>query len=202
MRQANLGGTALVRRGESPGERLCVTRTKEFPVFSSIGDLPLHPLVLHAAVLGLPVTLLLALLFAFPRTRNWARWPLAIAAVGSLGAVFVARESGEALAEVLLENQALGGEAATLVARHSELAGQLFLITIGLAVVAVASAVLVGRVGGTADAPGNRGRDIALLAVLLVLAAVAAFWVYRVGDLGATAVWNPSGTQNYSGTGR
>ena len=170
-------------------------------MFSSIGDLPLHPLVLHAAVLGLPVTLLLAILFAVPRTRGWARWPLAVAGVGSLVAVFLAKESGEALQRTMLANQ-LGGEAATLVIRHSELADQLFGITVALAVVAVASAVLVGRVGGTAERRGSRGRDIALLAVLLVLAAVAAFWVYRVGDLGATAVWNPSGTQDYSSAGR
>ena len=171
-------------------------------MFSSIGDLPLHPLVLHAAVLGLPVTLLLAILFAVPRTRGWARWPLAVAGVGSLVAVFLAQESGEALQRTLLANESLGGQAATLVIRHSELAGQLFLITIALAVVAVASALLVGRVGGTAERPGSRGRDVALLAVLLVLAAVATVWVYRVGDLGATAVWNPSGTQDYSSTGR
>ncbi|GAA1853705.1 DUF2231 domain-containing protein [Microlunatus capsulatus] len=171
-------------------------------MFSSIGDLPLHPLVLHAAVLGLPVTLLLAILFAVPRTRGWARWPLAVAGVGSLVAVFLAKESGEALQRTMLGNQSLGGEAATLVIRHSELADQLFGITVALTVVAVASAVLVGRVGGTAERRGSRGRDIALLAVLLVLAAVAAFWVYRVGDLGATAVWNPSGTQDYSSAGR
>lgn len=176
--------------------------TKENTVFSSIGDLPLHPLVLHAAVLGLPVTLLLAVLFAVPRTRSWARWPLAVAGVGSLGAVFVARESGQALAQVLLANEALGGEAATLVARHSDLADQLLWITIPLALVTVASALLVSRVGGTSESRGGRGRDRALLAVLLVLAAVAAFWVYRVGDVGATAVWNPTGTQDYSSPSR
>ena len=136
-------------------------------MFSSIGDLPLHPLVLHAAVLGLPVTLLLAILFAAPRTRAWARWPLAVAGVGSLVAVFVARASGAALMQVLLENEALGGDALALVVRHSQLADQLFWITL-----------------------------------VLVVAALAAFWVYRVGDLGATAVWNPSGTQTYSSNGR
>lgn len=170
-------------------------------MFSSVGDLPLHPLVLHAAVLGLPVTLLLAILFAVPRTRGWARWPLAVAGVGSLVAVFVAQQSGEALQRVLLQNQSLGGEAAVLVARHSELAGQLLAMTAGLAVLAVASAVLVDRVGGTPERRGSRGRDVVLLALLLVVAALAAFWVYRVGDLGATAVWNPSGTQDYSSTG-
>ncbi|GAA1430850.1 hypothetical protein GCM10009616_16530 [Microlunatus lacustris] len=171
-------------------------------MFSSIGDLPLHPLVLHAAVLGLPVTLLLAILFAVPRTRAWARWPLAVAGVGSLVAVFVARASGAALMQVLLENETLGGDALDLVVQHSQLADQLFWITLVLAVLAVLSAVLVSRVGGTAERRGHRGRDTALLALLLVVAALAAFWVYRVGDLGATAVWNPSGTQTYSSSGR
>ena len=53
-------------------------------MFDSIGGLPLHPLLIHTAVLAAPVTLLLALLFAFPRTRSWARWPLAIAGVGTV----------------------------------------------------------------------------------------------------------------------
>ena len=171
-------------------------------MFDSIGDLPLHPLAIHAAVLGVPVTLLLALLFAFPRTRNWARWPLALAGVGAFCAVFVAKQSGEALMTVLLASEQLGGEAALLVNRHSALANTLLYLTAGMAVLAIASAVLVGRVGGTAERRGSRGRDTILLALLLVVAAVASFWVYRVGDLGAKAVWNPTGTQVYSSSGR
>lgn len=171
-------------------------------MFDSIGDLPLHPLAIHAAVLGVPVTLLLALLFAVPRTRNWARWPLALAGVGSLGAVFVAKESGEALWTALAAAEQIGGEAATLVERHSDLATVLLYLVAGLAVLAVASALVVGRLGGTAEHRGSRGRDTLLLALLLIVAAVASFWVYRVGDLGARAVWNPSGTQVYSSTGR
>jgi hypothetical protein len=167
-------------------------------VFDSIGDLPLHPLVIHAAVLGVPVTLLLALLFTVPRTRSWARWPLAIAGVGSLGAVFVARESGEALMTMLLTSERLGDEAALLVFRHSELATSLLYLTAALAVLAVGNAVVVGRLGGTAERRGSRGRDAILLALLLAVAALASLWVYRVGDLGATAVWNPTGTTSYS----
>ena len=171
-------------------------------MFDSIGDLPLHPLAIHAAVLGVPLTLLLAALFTLPRTRNWARWPLAVAGVGSLGAVFVARESGEALMNILLTTQRLGGEAALLVERHSELAGSLFYLTAAVAVLSVVCALVVGRLGGTAERRGSRGRDSILLVLLLVVSALASFWVYRVGDLGATAVWNPTGTQTYSSTGR
>jgi hypothetical protein len=37
------------------------------------------------------------------------------------------------------------------------------------------------------------------LPVLLVIAGlVMAFWVYRVGDIGSRAVWNPEGNVNYS----
>ncbi len=51
-------------------------------MFDEIGDMPLHPLVTHAPVIGIPLALLLALLFAFPRTRNWARWPLVLTVLG------------------------------------------------------------------------------------------------------------------------
>jgi hypothetical protein len=168
-------------------------------VFDSIGGLPLHPLLIHTAVLGVPVTLLLALLFAFPRTRAWARWPLALAAVGSLVAVFLARQSGMALASIVVQP---GSDIGPLINRHSQLANQLQVMTLALALLAVVSAVVVGRVGGTAARPGSRGRDLALLALLIVVAAVSAFWVYRVGDIGAHAVWNPTGTQNYDAPAR
>jgi hypothetical protein len=71
-----------------------------------------------------------------------------------------------------------------------------------LAVVALVNVFVVGRVGGTAEHRGSRGRDVALMALLVVAAAVTAFWVYRVGDIGAHAVWNPAGTQDYSAPGR
>ena len=167
-------------------------------MFDQIDGLPLHPLLIHTAVLGVPVTLLLALLFAFPRTRNWARWPLAVAAVGSVVAVFLARESGEALASVVVTPDS---PIAPLIMKHAALAGQLQGLSALLAVLAVVSAVVVGRVGGTPEHRGSRSRDAALLALLVVVAAVTSFWVYRVGDLGAHAVWNPTGTQNYSAPG-
>src|SRR5688500_20215747 len=63
-------------------------------MFDKIGDLPLHPLVVHAAVIGIPLAALLALLFAFPKTREWARWPLAITVIGATAVTFVDRESG------------------------------------------------------------------------------------------------------------
>ncbi len=82
-------------------------------MFDSIGNMPLHPLVIHAAVIGIPLAVLLAVLFAVPRTRNWARWPLAVVSVGALGATFVSKESGEELQRAL--PFAAGTPVATLI---------------------------------------------------------------------------------------
>ena len=168
-------------------------------MFDEIGDMPLHPLVTHAPVIGIPLAMLLALLFAVPRTRNWARWPLALTVLGSTASVYVSRESGEALQQSL--NIQPGNPVGDLIAEHSRLADQLFYIMLGYSVLTVVTVFLVGRraVGSGDDADAvtkPRTGALGIVLILLVLAAsvVAALWTVRVGDIGARAVWNPTGT--------
>jgi hypothetical protein len=167
-------------------------------VFDEIGDMPLHPLVTHAPVIGIPLAVLLALLFLFPRTRNWARWPLALTVLGSTATVFVSRESGEALQRSL--NIQPGNPVGDLIAEHSRLADQLFYIMLGYSALTVVTVFFVRRravATGDADAAAKpRTGPLGLILMLLVLAAsaVAALWTVRVGDIGARAVWNPTGT--------
>jgi len=170
-------------------------------VFDAIGNMPLHPLVIHAVVIGIPLAVLLALLFALPRTRGWARWPLAVVSVGSLAAAFVAKESGESLQRVLQIQP--GNPVGDLIVRHSELATQLLVIMAVFAVVALFNVFLVPR--GNVDDPTRSGRRVlavALPVLLVLLSLVAGFWVYRVGDIGSRAVWNPTGTAQFSTAGR
>jgi hypothetical protein len=159
-------------------------------VFDNLGNLPLHPLVVHAVVVGIPLAALLAFLFAFPRTREWARWPLAITLVGATGVTFVARQSGLAL-EAALGIQA-GNPVGDLILRHSLLANQLFYIMIGFSVIALLNVFIVSK--RAADGAAKQSAILRIgLPILLVAAAVAALaWVVRVGDLGARAVWNPT----------
>jgi hypothetical protein len=163
-------------------------------VFDSIGNLPLHPLVIHAVVIGIPLGLLLAVLFALPVTRSWARWPLAVVSVGSLVMVFVARQSGEALRAALKIDPTNAPEVSRLIDQHATLATQLLVIMTVFAAVAVVNVFLVRRRGET------RRRVISvLLPVLLVaLGLVAMYWCYRVGDIGSRAVWNPTGAVKYT----
>ena len=105
-------------------------------MFDKIGNLPLHPLVIHAAVVGIPLAVLLAFLFAFPKTRAWARWPLAIVVVGATAVTFVARQSGLALETDLGIKP--GNPVGTLIAKHYQLGNQLLYIMIVFSVVAPA----------------------------------------------------------------
>jgi len=170
-------------------------------VFNDVNGMPLHPLIIHAPVIGIPLAFLLSLLFAFPRTRAWARWPLALTVLGSTAAVWAARESGEVLQTT--RNIVPGTLAGDLIQRHSQLATQLFYIMLGFTVVTLLAVFLVGRrrpanadeTGTTSPTTGgSRPLNLILLLLLLVVAAAAFVWTARVGDIGARAVWNPNST--------
>jgi uncharacterized membrane protein YuzA (DUF378 family) len=165
-------------------------------VFDQIGDMPLHPLVTHVPVIGIPLALLLTLLFAFPRTRAWARWPLALTVLGSAAATWVSQQSGEALEASL--GITGGNPVGDLIGRHSQLAEQLVYIMVGFSVIALANVFLVRAVraadGTVTETKPAAPVRIALLALLVAAGLVAMIWVARVGDLGARAVWNPTGT--------
>jgi hypothetical protein len=160
-------------------------------MFDKIGDMPLHPLVIHAVVFGIPLAVLLALLFAFPKTREWARWPLAIVVVGATAVTFVARQSGLAFEAALGIKP--GNPVGDLILQHSLLANQLFYIMIVFAAIGLIN-VFVVRKTTSDDGPARQHAIIRIvLPILLVAAAlVALIWIVRVGDLGARAVWNPT----------
>jgi len=170
-------------------------------VFDKIGDLPLHPLVIHVVVIGVPLAVLLALLFAFPKTRAWARWPLGITVVGATAATYVAKQSGLAFEAALGIKP--GNPVGDLILKHSQFAQQLFWIMIAFSVIGLLNVFLVSRrtSGSTEDrVPGSTDDGakqpaivrIVLPVLLVVVALVALLWIVRVGDLGARAVWNPT----------
>jgi glucan phosphoethanolaminetransferase (alkaline phosphatase superfamily) len=164
-------------------------------MFGEIGDLPVHALAVHAAVVAVPLAALMAVLFVIPRTHKWAQLPLALVSVGALVAVYVARQSGQHLENNLLDRGILtqGSPAKDLVDTHYERAKWLWYIMIAFTIIAVVAYVL------SRNAERYRGVVSAVMSVLLIVGAGAvAFQVYRVGDAGAKAVWNPDGTQDYS----
>lgn len=140
-----------------------------------INGLPLHPLVVHAAVVFGPLAALAALAYLVPRWRERVRWPMVVLAVVATGSVVLAYLSGNDL----LDNRPELGQLPALQT-HEDRAGILLWATLGFGVVAAVSGWWTSRSG-----PAR-----ILLDVLLAAGAVAVLvLVVLTGDAGTRAVW-------------
>jgi uncharacterized membrane protein len=175
-------------------------------MFDLIGGLPLHPLVVHAVVVLLPLAAVGTVAIAVvPAWRRRFGILVALAATAATAMVPVATNSGEALM------RRVGPPAGN----HDALGGQLLWFALPLAVLvwllvladvrarrpvpASPGPGAAARGGNAPDAPRVRPGTpavrsghglVTVLAVLAVLSALAAlFQVYRVGDSGARSVW-------------
>lgn len=143
-----------------------------------INGLPLHALVVHAAVIFGPLAALAGVLYVVPRWRDRLRWPLVVLVLVAVGAIWTAYFSGGWVKDA---NGPYGGEFGELVKTHEDRADILRWVASGFGIVALAAAWWHTRTG-------------ALRAVLsgLVLVGAIATGVYVVltGDAGAQAAWN------------
>lgn len=142
--------------------------------------LPLHPLVVHAAVIFGPLSALSAIAYvALPRFRDQLRWPtLVLVLLGGLS-IWVAHLSGNNLYDS--ERFArVGGELKDRIDHHQSLADGLRWITTGFAVITMVAIWQHRRNGVTRY----------LFGALVVLSAMATIiWTFRTGDAGSQAVW-------------
>jgi len=158
-----------------------------------ITGLPLHALVVHAAVTLIPLSALGAVALALPRWRWLIRWPAAVVAVAAAVVAWVARLSGSALLEdrpAWLDAEQLRDQ----IERHRDLGELLSLSMLPFALLVVLAAWSLA--GSTALASGRGARESRIpalekvLPVLLVLAAVGVLvLVVLTGDAGSRAVW-------------
>ena len=140
-----------------------------------INGLPLHPLVVHAAVIFGPLAALAALAYLVPRWRDVMRWPMVIMAVVGVGAIVAAYYTGGDFLDGKPELKQL-----PQVQIHEDRAVQLLWVTIAFGAIAVLAGWLATRTGVLR----------VLLDVLLGAAAIATLvLVFLTGEAGARAVW-------------
>lgn len=159
--------------------------------------LPVHALAVHGAVVFVPLSALLAILFVIPRTRAWAALPMLIVTVVALGNVFVARASGFNLRNDLAK---FNPQIVATVQDHLNKANVLFYVMIVFTIVVIVSYLLYRQrdrfVGGL---------QYAVCGLLVVGALAVAFQTYRVGEAGSKAVWGgtvSSSTGSVTSVGR
>ena len=151
----------------------------------SLFGLPAHPLLVHAAVVLLPLAAILTIVCAaVPKARRcFAPVALGLAIVAVI-AVGVAQGSGEALEEHVKET--------TLVEQHTEQGESVLPWAIAVTVAAgavVAIPLLMKR------RPNLSGQTVtAVVVVVSLIAGAGAMWkIVEVGHSGAKATWNDVG---------
>lgn len=155
-------------------------------MFDKIGGLPVHVLVLHAAVVFIPLLALGAIGYAvLPRWRERIGWAVVALAIVAPVCAFVARESG-----LKLYSRVLGrGTSATgrvILAQHMNFGTKTMWYTIALGIVTLVLAfATLRRPAGSLP----RLADLGLRVVTMVLAVISGYYVFRTGDSGAHAVW-------------
>ncbi|GAA1504513.1 hypothetical protein GCM10009677_40870 [Sphaerisporangium rubeum] len=152
-------------------------------MFDQIFGLPAHPLIVHTAVIFIPLLAVGSVVFGVvPRLRPRLGWAVVLLAVVSPIAAFVAKESGEALFERNFGGQAPDSPAGAALDEHMSYANPLLLSALGLGVAALLLVYSSLRLGKTVTA--------ILTVVTVVLAVVAAYYTVRSGHTGAIAVWS------------
>ncbi len=156
-----------------------------------INGLPAHPLIIHLAVVFIPLAAILAVSYAaVPRWRWATRWPMVVVSVIALLSVIYAWFSGRHLRD---ERVAAGVDAVRFQS-HQEKADILLWVTVVFLALVLLAAWALGGTSALASGRGARGNHAAviewtaivgvvILSVLLVTMGVA------TGEAGARLVY-------------
>lgn len=158
-------------------------------MFERIDGLPLHPLVVHAAVVLIPFLVLAAVVFALvPQLRARVGWAVAALAVAAPLAALFAKLSGDAFRQRLIDKNILGPNSQQLLNRvnhHRSLGNNTLWFTIALGVMTLLLVFMTSR-----RAPAiPRWGTLVLGVIVLGLAVASGYYVFWTGDYGARAVW-------------
>lgn len=152
-----------------------------------INGVPLHPLVIHAVVVFVPLAAIVAIAMSLPKWRWLARWPALLLTLGATAAAYVATLTGKNL------EKDRGLAALPLVKTHVEWGNRLMLAMWIFAALVVVAFWALPHVTRLSDGRDRVAKVAALekpLMVLVPLAAVAVLvLVVLTGDAGARAVW-------------
>ena len=148
--------------------------------FDLVNGIPVHPLVVHAAVVLVPLTALgLIAMAIWPRFSARYGWLVVASAVLATVFSFAAKESGEVLE----------GRVGEPGFDHAEL-GDLMPIFAAVLLIAVVVLWLIDRSAPAEGPAPRRGLRITVAIVGVLIALGNLLWVIRVGDFGAKSVWS------------
>ena len=151
--------------------------------------LPAHALIVHAAVVFVPLAVVSAIVYAvLPSSRRYLWWiVLGLGVVAPLTA-WAARLSGNEYKAYWVAHGA-SGEYLAHVDAHQSYGNMTSWLTTGLGVVMLVMVIFLlprpTELGGSPSSTANPVLSIATAVVVVALGAVTAYYVYKTGDAGA-----------------
>jgi hypothetical protein len=166
-------------------------------VLEEFMGVPTHPLLIHAAVVFVPLLALLTVAYALvPLVRPHIRWVLGLLALAAPACALLAKLSGDAFFRRLQSRNKVTPEYFPKLQAHQQFGTRTLYATIALTVLTLALVYFVAPRVAAARESGGTGSQRVLSLVLVVLslaaAAVSLYYVVRTGDSGAKAVWTGS----------
>lgn len=157
-------------------------------MFNTILGIPAHPLLIHAAVVFIPLLIAAAIAYAaVPQVRKRIDWAVVALAIVAPFAALFAKLSGQSLKTRLIDKKLVTPQVLQQISVHNSFGNKTFWWTIVLGVVTLALfAYTVMR--GTTASPSMVVRVVSTV-VMIGLGAIVGYYVFRTGDTGAHIVW-------------
>jgi uncharacterized membrane protein len=146
--------------------------------------LPLHPLLIHTAVVFVPLLILAALAYALmPRLRARVGWLLVGLAVLAPLCALLSKLSGDAFRARIARRHLASPQGLALIDGHRHLGTILVYVVAGLGLVSLLLALLPA-------ARRNKGLSLTLVVLAVGLSVASGYYVFRTGDTGAHIAWS------------
>jgi uncharacterized membrane protein len=164
------------------------------PVFEQFRGIPMHPLLVHAAVVFVPLQILATFAYILvARLRSKIEWLVLTLAILGPVAALLAKLSGDAFRRRLINRHIATPTLLSNIANHSHYGNIALYCTIGLTVLTILFVVLTRnrmRAGPPANSSGAAAVGVVLTVAVLGAGLVTGYYVVRAGDAGAHMAWS------------
>jgi hypothetical protein len=163
-----------------------------------IFGLPAHVLMVHGAVVFIPLAVFAAIIFAvFPKWRYLSRWPALLLALAAVANAWAARITGKDFFDGdAFSGFPEGNPIRSAIEDHEAYGEALSLVVLVFLLMVVFGFVMLGGPSGFASGRGAkemnaRWAELAVPASIVVVGLVTLVYVVLTGDAGSRVVWDP-----------
>jgi uncharacterized membrane protein len=159
-------------------------------VFEEFMGIPAHPLLVHAAIVLVPLLILVGLGYALvPALRTHLWWAALLLAVAAPGAALLAKLAGDAFRARLVRNDMASPEGLVAIDEHRTFGTNLVYAAAALGVLVIVLVLLSRSRNPGTPAKSFTPVTIALTVAVLAASGAAGWYVFQAGDSGARMVW-------------